>query len=193
MIFLLLLFLVFFADYQKLRKEAKQIDSPVENNTINNPQHQTTQKKDMRELLKKYLQYDHDDIHSPFDSVAVNRFLPDIKPLDDVVISQKFTELHNGIDLAAPSGESVIATAAGKIIKAGYDDYFGNLVVIDHLNGYSSFYGHLSMIYVEENYFAEKGMQIGAVGSTGFSTGPHLHYSISNSNIFINPETLWAN
>jgi len=197
LIFLLLLFLVFFADYLKLRSETKQKDIPQKEITVNNSQPQINadpeKEKNLRYLLQKYLKSDLENEKSQDDSVITNRFLPDIKPLNDIVISQKFTELHNGIDLAAASGEIVIAAAAGKIVKSGYDEYFGNLVVIDHLNGYSSFYGHLSEIYVKENYFAEKKMQIGAVGSTGFSTGPHLHYAISENHEFIDPELLWTN
>lgn len=86
--------------------------------------------------------------------------------------------MHTGIDLAAPLGAEVYAARDGKVVAAGYDAALGNYVEIDHGGGWSSRYGHLSKILVALRDAVESGTIIGAVGSTGISTGPHLHFEI---------------
>ena len=85
---------------------------------------------------------------------------------------------HSGLDFRAPTGTPVRATAGGTVIEAGTSGGYGRMVEIDHGNGISSRYAHLSMINVREGDRIAKGVVIGAVGSTGRSTGPHLHYEI---------------
>ncbi|MBV9568549.1 MAG: M23 family metallopeptidase [Hyphomicrobiales bacterium] len=84
--------------------------------------------------------------------------------------------LHPGVDLRAEEGTLVRATAAGKIVNASYAGGYGNMVEIEHGEGVSTRYGHLSAILVSEGAFVSAGTLIGRVGSTGRSTGPHLHY-----------------
>ena len=84
--------------------------------------------------------------------------------------------LHPGVDLRAEEGTIVRATAAGKIVNASYAGGYGNMVEIEHGEGVSTRYGHLSAILVSEGAFVSAGTPIGRVGSTGRSTGPHLHY-----------------
>ncbi len=84
--------------------------------------------------------------------------------------------MHTGIDFRAPSGTLVKATAAGKIVESGHTGGYGNMVEIDHGNGISSRYAHLSVLDVDVGETVPKGAVIGRVGSTGRSTGPHLHY-----------------
>jgi murein DD-endopeptidase MepM/ murein hydrolase activator NlpD len=84
--------------------------------------------------------------------------------------------MHTGIDFRAPSGASVRATAPGKVTEAGYAGGYGNMVEIDHGNGLSTRYAHLSSIEVDVGETIAKGGLIGRVGTTGRSTGPHLHY-----------------
>jgi murein DD-endopeptidase MepM/ murein hydrolase activator NlpD len=86
--------------------------------------------------------------------------------------------MHSGIDFRAVSGTPVRATAPGKVVEAGYNGGYGRMVEIDHGNGLSSRYAHLSGIVVNEGDPIRKGQVIGTVGSTGRSTGPHLHYEI---------------
>jgi murein DD-endopeptidase MepM/ murein hydrolase activator NlpD len=84
--------------------------------------------------------------------------------------------LHPGLDLHAEEGSIVRATAAGKVTNAAYTGGYGNMVEIEHAEGVDTRYGHLSAILVSEGQMVTAGMPIGRVGSTGRSTGPHLHY-----------------
>jgi murein DD-endopeptidase MepM/ murein hydrolase activator NlpD len=86
--------------------------------------------------------------------------------------------LHSGIDFRAPTGTAVRAVAAGKIIEAGYNGGYGRMVEIDHGFGITTRYAHLSAISVSEGESVARGAVIGQVGSTGRSTGPHLHYEV---------------
>ncbi len=87
-------------------------------------------------------------------------------------------EFHQGLDIAAPMGTTVTAAAAGTVIMAQWYGGYGNYILIDHGGGYSTGYGHLSAIYVSDGQSVARGQAIGAVGSTGQSTGPHLHFEI---------------
>ncbi|HEV7746590.1 MAG TPA: peptidoglycan DD-metalloendopeptidase family protein [Pyrinomonadaceae bacterium] len=87
-------------------------------------------------------------------------------------------EFHTGQDIDAQTGDPVVAGASGKVIFAGVQNGYGNLVVIDHGGGLTTRYGHLSHIDVAQSESVERGQFIGRVGSTGRSTGPHLHYEI---------------
>ncbi len=118
------------------------------------------------------------------------RFIPDIRPIvGEFAVSQKFSERHKGVDLASPLGTEVVATAAG-VVKSAYEDrYFGNVIIIDHLNHYMTFYAHLAKFFHQEGFFVEKGQTIGLVGSSGFSQSPHLHYEIIHRGENIDPET----
>ena len=87
-------------------------------------------------------------------------------------------EFHQGLDIAAPSGTTVTAAAAGTVIMAQWYGGYGNYILIDHGGGYSTGYGHLSAIYVSNGQGIKRGQAIGAVGSTGASTGPHLHFEV---------------
>jgi murein DD-endopeptidase MepM/ murein hydrolase activator NlpD len=88
------------------------------------------------------------------------------------------TEFHKGQDIAAPMGTPVIATADGNITIAGWQRGYGWVVYIDHGNGITTRYGHLSRIDVAVGQPIRRGEQLGLVGSTGRSTGPHLHYEV---------------
>lgn len=87
-------------------------------------------------------------------------------------------EFHQGLDIAAPMGTAVTAAAGGTVIMAQWYGGYGNYVLIDNGGGYSTGYGHLSAIYVSAGQVVARGQAIGAVGSTGQSTGPHLHFEI---------------
>jgi murein DD-endopeptidase MepM/ murein hydrolase activator NlpD len=88
------------------------------------------------------------------------------------------SEFHTGIDIGAPMSSTVTATAAGTVIYAAWYGGYGNAIILDHGNGISSLYGHLSQIFVSDHQEVQQGQAIGAVGSTGRSTGPHLHFEI---------------
>ncbi len=87
-------------------------------------------------------------------------------------------EFHPGIDIGVPIGTTVCAAAAGTVIMAQWYGGYGNYVLIDNGNHYSTGYGHLSAIYVSVGQVVKKGQAIAASGSTGYSTGPHLHFEI---------------
>jgi len=87
-------------------------------------------------------------------------------------------DFHTGIDLAVPEGTEVHAAAAGKVSFAGERGGYGLLVVVEHGDGFSTYYAHLSRILVEAGQFVEQGQVIALSGNTGISTGPHLHFEI---------------
>lgn len=87
-------------------------------------------------------------------------------------------EFHQGLDIAAPTGTTVAAAAGGTVISAGWYGGYGNYILIDHGGGMATGYGHLSQIFVSSGQQVQSGQAIGAVGSTGASTGPHLHFEV---------------
>ncbi len=110
-------------------------------------------------------------------------------------ISKEFVEYpkssggaHPGIDLAASEGKEVKTTASGVVKFAGWDDYYGNLIVIDHRNGYETYYGHNSKLGVAKDDIVKRGQIIALSGNTGRSTAPHLHYEIRKDGLAVNPK-----
>jgi len=95
---------------------------------------------------------------------------------------------HRGIDIGAPNGTDIKAAAKGTISYSGWMGGYGYLVRIDHENGIQTYYGHCSKLYVEVGEEVEAGDVIAAVGSTGFSTGNHLHFEIRKNGYQINPQ-----
>ena len=96
--------------------------------------------------------------------------------------------VHKGIDIAKNFGESVNAALDGKVIRAGYNNGgYGNLIVIEHENNMKTYYAHLNEIYVNVGDMVKKDDIIGAVGSTGNSTGPHLHFELRVDNKPVDP------
>lgn len=102
-------------------------------------------------------------------------------------VSGKFQSRHAARDMAAPAGTDVRATAPGKVTFAGELIVNGNTIVIDHGAGIFSSYSHLSEINVEEGDVVDQLAIIGAVGSTGYSTGPHLHFGLVASGYYVDP------
>jgi LysM repeat protein len=95
---------------------------------------------------------------------------------------------HWGIDIAGNEGEAVYATDAGVIVYAGWNNYgYGNMIMVDHGNNFQSLYAHLSAINVSCGQSVGQGEVIGAIGSTGHSSGPHLHFEIRSLSSFVNP------
>lgn len=87
-------------------------------------------------------------------------------------------EFHQGLDIAAPMGTTITAAASGTVIMAQWYGGYGNYILIDNGNHYSTGYGHCSAIYVRAGQHVQRGQAIGAVGSTGYSTGPHVHFEV---------------
>lgn len=99
-------------------------------------------------------------------------------------------EFHAGMDIDGERGDNVLAPANGTIIKAGWQGGYGNMIEIDHGNGLTTRYGHLSKVEVQVGDPVSRGQLIGLVGSTGRSTGPHLHYELRLNDKSINPRLL---
>ena len=122
--------------------------------------------------------------------------IPSIWPVDGILTSRfgrrpsPFSgqiKIHKGIDIAARTGAPVSATASGKVISAGYLGSYGNCILIDHGDGLSTRYAHLKTILISNGQKVLKGEQIGLVGSTGHSSGPHLHYEVLINNVPVDP------
>jgi len=96
---------------------------------------------------------------------------------------------HKGIDIAAPAGTGVFAAAEGVVLRTGYDaGGFGNFIELRHPNGMTTLYGHLSRVDVRSGMEIASAQRIGLVGSTGYSTGPHLHFEVRRRGAQVNPE-----
>lgn len=117
-----------------------------------------------------------------------------VNPLPGGVVTSTFgwrdfdNAFHMGLDLAAPTGTPVLAAAAGTVIIAGWGDGAGNWVVIAHGNGLVTKYMHASALYVSAGDSVVAGQVIMAVGSTGYSTGPHLHFQVEVNGTAVDPQ-----
>lgn len=114
-----------------------------------------------------------------------------LRPVRGVVTSgfgQRWGRLHAGIDFGAPSGAGVGAAGRGTVVSAGWNaGGYGNLIVIQHRLGYQTWYAHLSSINVSAGQGVGGGTRIGSVGSTGASTGPHLHFEVRRNGTPVDP------
>lgn len=128
-------------------------------------------------------------------SVALSA-TPSILPVRGYVISgfgariDPFTgapDFHTGVDVFAPYGTPVVATAGGQVVFAGPQGTYGQLIIIDHGFGIFTYYGHLSKALVRKGDMVKRWQVIGLVGSTGRSTGPHVHYEVRYQNQPLNP------
>ena len=97
--------------------------------------------------------------------------------------------MHTGLDIAASAGTPIKAASAGTVIQAGYKGSYGNLVVVAHTDSIQTYYAHCSRLYVNVGETVNQGEVIAAVGSTGNSTGPHLHLEIRVNGNARNPQS----
>ncbi len=135
---------------------------------------------------------DRSGVSPQLPQLTASAYLPDVKdyglstgfvwPADGVISSGfgwRWGRLHAGLDIAAPIGTPILAAATGVVDYAGWSDGgYGNMIDIRHPDGTVTRYGHLNEIYVKEGQSVSQSQSIGAMGSTGFSTGPHLHFEI---------------
>lgn len=94
---------------------------------------------------------------------------------------------HGGIDMACPTGTPIYAASEGTVITAGWSNVYGNYVIVSHHSGYKTLYGHMSSILVTKGQYVYTTTKIGKVGSTGQSTGPHLHFTVYKNGNSIDP------
>ena len=111
------------------------------------------------------------------------------------IISSRFgarssirSSAHTGLDIATSTGTPVLAAASGTVTFSGRKGSYGNLLVITHSNGVQTYYGHCSKLYVSAGTTVTQGQTVAAVGSTGNSTGPHLHFEIRVNGVAYNPQ-----
>ena len=125
------------------------------------------------------------------DFINYQQYIPNFCPLAELILTKPYLpkRSHYGIDLAGKVGEPVYASASGVVESIDLnDDIYGKMLVLDHLNGYKTSYGHNSHINVEVGDFVRKGEQIAEVGNTGMSSAPHLHFEILYHDKNIDPE-----
>ncbi len=111
------------------------------------------------------------------------------------IISSRFgvrssirSSAHTGLDIATSTGTPVVAAASGTVTFSGWKGSYGNLLVITHSNGIQTYYGHCNKLYVSAGQSVSAGQTVAAVGSTGNSTGPHLHFEIRSNGVALNPQ-----
>lgn len=97
---------------------------------------------------------------------------------------------HKGIDMACPTGTPIYACRSGKVLKSSFSPLYGNYVVIEHIDGYQTLYGHMSKSLAKKGDRVSQGTKIGLVGSTGYSTGPHLHLTVYKNSKPVDPLTV---
>jgi murein DD-endopeptidase MepM/ murein hydrolase activator NlpD len=127
----------------------------------------------------------------------LDEVMPQGRPVSDGWISSYFgyrtdpftgrREYHQGVDIAGELGEPVVAVAAGIVTYAGKHGGYGNLVEINHGNGFVTRYGHNSKVLVTVGSTVSKGQEVALMGSTGRSTGPHVHFEVWRSGRVVNP------
>lgn len=121
---------------------------------------------------------------------------PFLRPVDGPIVSGfgyrvhpvfRRVKFHYGVDIAAPYGTPIRAAANGVVVFAGWRRAYGNTVILDHGNGLATLYAHCSQILVSEGEVVRQGQIIARVGSTGLSTGPHLHFEVRQYGEPVNP------
>ena len=119
-----------------------------------------------------------------------------IRPVSGIVSSRygssesvRNYRTHGGLDIAVASGTPIVAAAAGTVTYSGWMSGYGNFLIITHANGVQTCYGHCSKLYVSSGTTVAQGQTIAAVGSTGNSTGPHLHLEIRKNGVRYNPQS----
>ena len=131
----------------------------------------------------------------------ITRLIAFVTPLRGYAINSAFglrrlasearARQHKGVDMAAPSGTTVFAACEGQVLRTGYDaDGYGRFIEVQHPNGMTTLYAHLSRVDVARGDRVAAEERIGLVGSTGHSTGPHLHFEVRRDQAQVNPTTV---
>lgn len=175
------------AQYENLSEDKKQIQQEIIKIQEDNIKLQNELKKYMEELnrnnkeAKKKVKYGK--YLKPVNGKITSRFGKRVHP-----VTGKESN-HTGIDIAAPMGENVKASLGGEVVFSGWHgNVYGNVVIINHGNNIQTFYGHLSKVLVKQGEEVKQGDVVAKVGTTGLSTGPHLHFEIYVNGERVDPE-----
>ena len=164
------------AEYEAMIAEQNQIIQALEAAIA-------AEKKRLLEENRKAIVYDGGQFKWPAPSYT--RISDDYgNRIHPILGTQQF---HNGVDMAAPSGSPILAAYDGEVVAASYSATMGNYIMIDHGDGLITIYMHASALLVSQGQMVSRGEQIGKVGSTGRSTGPHLHFSVRKDGSYISP------
>ena len=147
------------------------------------------------EIEKKLAEADNQDQYSG-EGVVITHPLPSARVTavyHDPTYPFRHLFEHSGLDLAAPTGTPIMAAAPGIVAWTRTGRSYGNYVMIIHGDGYATLYAHMSSFSVSADDFVSRGQVIGGVGSTGFSTGPHLHFEVRLNGIPVNPQAYIVN
>ncbi len=168
----------------------KQLDVKDVSNALNDVEKRIAKRKASLTMLRDILNEQHRQIQQ---MESINASTPSIWPSTGD-ISSPFgmrwggSDFHPGIDIADDYGTPIVATADGIVTTAGWNSGgYGNMVDIDHGNGYMTRYGHAQQVVVSAGDHVKRGQVIAYMGSTGFSTGPHVHYEIRVNGQLVNP------
>lgn len=164
------------AEYEAMIAEQNQIIKDLEAAIL-------AEKKRLIEQNRKAIVYDGGQFKWPAPSYTriSDEYGERIHPILGV------KQFHNGLDMAAPSGSPILAAYDGEVVAASYSATMGNYIMIDHGDGLITIYMHASALLVSQGQTVAKGEQIGKVGSTGRSTGPHLHFSVRKDGSYVSP------
>lgn len=164
------------AEYEAMIAEQDQIIKSLEAAILE-------EKKRLLEENKKAIVYDGGTFKWPAPSYT--RISDDYGYRTHPILGTK--QFHNGVDMAAPTGSPILAAYDGEVIAASYSPAMGNYIMIDHGDGLITIYMHASAVSVSAGKMVAKGERIGSVGSTGRSTGPHLHFSVRLNGSYVSP------
>ncbi|WP_177505246.1 M23 family metallopeptidase [Anaerosinus sp.] len=135
----------------------------------------------------------HDEEKVPVSRANISQF---IAPTHGVVTSEfgaRGGRNHDGVDIANDLGTPILAAKDGKVSFTGWISGYGNTIIIEHKQGYTTLYGHLQSILVETDSIVKAGEPIATMGSTGNSTGPHLHFEVERDGVLMNPAIILNN
>ncbi len=170
-----------FGLYQLQNVVTDELESDLDRLSLEAALQEQSLKELNRSLIEKTLRDSHTPAIWPSRGLVTSYFGQRTNPLTG------HTQFHTGIDIASRRGSSVYATADGVVIFSGRSGALGKLVMISHGNGLKTQYGHLAETYVAPGQKVTRGTKIGAVGSTGRATGPHVHYEVVVNGVSVNP------
>lgn len=176
---------------REFEKQYLTVDETTTKNTAgsSDANNEWTQRVEPLKLISDPQQYWSGPFISPIEGEINNKITTEYGSIRYTNGSQVASR-HSGIDIAVKTGTPVLAVGNGRVQFADYLQLTGNTVVIEHGFGLKSLYYHMDSLNVQEGEMVKQGQQIGAVGSTGFSTGPHCHLSMAVNTVFTNPWTL---